>query len=222
MDDRSKIPSVDISRLIEITKNCELFKKLNEEQGNDKIHIACCKAMKIETHNPGDVIVKYGDASYDFYVIIEGRVGVRVPFLRGRTMTGNENGYEIFKSREQTENPSNFKFDLKDKKIGTALLNKFINFDKNAMEETTSLGSGEFFGELAIISDKPRAATVTAKTKVTVGILSKETFQKLLGSFTEKRLNEKIEFLQSLPIFKYWSRPFLLKISFYFSLKRIH
>ena len=89
------------------------------------------------------------------------------------------------------------------------------------MEEVNILSSGEVFGELSILSDKPRAATIIAKTRVVLGVLSKDSFQKLIGSFTERRLNDKIDFLQSLPIFKSWSKIFLLKVSFYFSLRRM-
>ena len=221
MEDRSKTTTVDLSKLVEITRHSELFKKLNEEQGNDRIHIACCKAMKIEVHNPDDVIVKFGEASNDFYVIIEGKVAVCVPILRGRLQTTKENSHDAEKPRENTIKPFAFKLDLNDKKVGNSLFNRLLTLERNALEEVMELGSGEFFGELSIISDKPRAATIIAKTKVTLGILSKEIFQKLLGSFTEKQLNEKVDFLQSLPIFQYWSRPFLMKISFHFSLKKM-
>lgn len=42
-------------------------------------------------------------------------------------------------------------------------------------------GKGDYFGELALLEDKPRAASVQAKTEVKVATLGKEGFQRLLG-----------------------------------------
>ncbi|CAI4215138.1 unnamed protein product [Parascedosporium putredinis] len=40
---------------------------------------------------------------------------------------------------------------------------------------------GDFFGELALLNDKPRAATVVAATDVKVAVLGKSAFQRMLG-----------------------------------------
>jgi cAMP-dependent protein kinase regulator len=40
---------------------------------------------------------------------------------------------------------------------------------------------GDYFGELALLNDAPRAATVIAVTEVKVASLGKEGFQRLLG-----------------------------------------
>lgn len=42
-------------------------------------------------------------------------------------------------------------------------------------------GKGDFFGELALLNDKPRAASVAASTDVKVASLGKSAFQRLLG-----------------------------------------
>lgn len=42
------------------------------------------------------------------------------------------------------------------------------------------LGSGDFFGELALLTDQPRAATVIARTSLSMFKVSKEGFQQLL------------------------------------------
>lgn len=41
---------------------------------------------------------------------------------------------------------------------------------------------GDYFGELALLDDKPRAASVLSKTEVKVATLGKDGFQRLLGS----------------------------------------
>ena len=40
---------------------------------------------------------------------------------------------------------------------------------------------GDFFGELALLNDAPRAASVIARTEVKVATLGKSAFQRLLG-----------------------------------------
>jgi cAMP-dependent protein kinase regulator len=42
-------------------------------------------------------------------------------------------------------------------------------------------GRGDFFGELALLDDKPRAASVVAKDNVTVAKLGRDGFKRLLG-----------------------------------------
>jgi cAMP-dependent protein kinase regulator len=45
----------------------------------------------------------------------------------------------------------------------------------------TTYGKGDYFGELALLEDKPRAASVTSTTEVKVATLGKDGFQRLLG-----------------------------------------
>jgi CRP-like cAMP-binding protein len=46
--------------------------------------------------------------------------------------------------------------------------------------EVATLGPGEFFGEVALLDDGPRTATVTAKTHVVAEVLSQSEFSSLL------------------------------------------
>ena len=44
-----------------------------------------------------------------------------------------------------------------------------------------SYGKGDYFGELALLEDKPRAASVVSRSEVKVATLGKDGFQRLLG-----------------------------------------
>nr|QHW16306.1 cAMP-dependent protein kinase regulatory subunit BCY1 [Aureobasidium melanogenum] len=48
-------------------------------------------------------------------------------------------------------------------------------------EPLKSYNKGDYFGELALLDDKPRAASVVAETDVKVAMLGKNGFQRLLG-----------------------------------------
>jgi CRP-like cAMP-binding protein len=203
---------MDLNKIAEITKNCELFRKIVDEQGNDKIHIACCKAMKLIVFNPGQVIISFGEPASDFFVVLEGKVSVKIPSNKSRSPRLED------PKHENKKRISGF-FGSNEKQIGMVLLSKFLN--PEPYEEVKILTTGDVFGELALLNDKPRAATVTAKSKTLLGILSKESFHRLLAHHAERSINEKIDFLQSLPIFKSWSRNYLIKVSFYFTLKKV-
>jgi len=41
--------------------------------------------------------------------------------------------------------------------------------------------SGDYFGELALLKNQPRAASIFAKSAVTVAVLDKMSFKRLLG-----------------------------------------
>jgi signal transduction histidine kinase len=57
------------------------------------------------------------------------------------------------------------------------------NFNDQEERFLKHLNPGDFFGEMAIIHDAPRAATVTTVTETTVMEISKETFTNFLESF---------------------------------------
>lgn len=55
-------------------------------------------------------------------------------------------------------------------------------FEKDGQQQMVkSYGKGDFFGELALLNDAPRAATVLSTTEVKVATLGKSAFARLLG-----------------------------------------
>jgi cAMP-dependent protein kinase regulator len=52
---------------------------------------------------------------------------------------------------------------------------------------------GDYFGELALLNDAPRAASVISKTEVKVATLGKDGFQRLLGPLTSIMRRTKYE-----------------------------
>jgi CRP-like cAMP-binding protein len=56
--------------------------------------------------------------------------------------------------------------------------------------EIRRLGPGEFFGEIALIEDRPRTATVTAATPLRFFVLTRQSFRSLLAHQPE--LEQKV------------------------------
>ena len=58
---------------------------------------------------------------------------------------------------------------------------------------------GDYFGELALMSDQPRAATVIARSRLTCMVLSRQQFSQLLGPIDELlRVNSCVRCLCSV------------------------
>jgi CRP/FNR family transcriptional regulator, cyclic AMP receptor protein len=56
-------------------------------------------------------------------------------------------------------------------------------------ERVNSLGSGDFFGEIALISDGPRTATVTATSPIRTLVVTRRSFQRLVEEMPEIQRN---------------------------------
>ena len=56
--------------------------------------------------------------------------------------------------------------------------------------DVRSMGPGDFFGEISLLEDRPRTATVTAKTPLRFFVLTRQNFRTLLGKQPE--LEEKV------------------------------
>ena len=57
-----------------------------------------------------------------------------------------------------------------------------ITIQKNGVEtEVATIGKGKYFGELALVENKPRSANVYAVGKVKCAFLERESFERLLG-----------------------------------------
>ncbi|KNE65375.1 cAMP-dependent protein kinase regulatory subunit [Allomyces macrogynus ATCC 38327] len=61
-----------------------------------------------------------------------------------------------------------------------------VKVDENGVEhQMRPLRKGNYFGELALLSDKPRVATIKAKGKLKCATLGKKAFTRLLGPLAE-------------------------------------
>ena len=85
--------------------------------------------------------------------------------------------------------------------------------------EVAALGKGDSFGELALMQNKPRAATIGCTQDCHFAVLDKSDYLRILSKVHEQQLSQKIDFLQALPMFHNWTRNSMQKITFYFKEK---
>ena len=57
--------------------------------------------------------------------------------------------------------------------------------EQKGEKEVKQYKSGDYFGELALLKNEPRAATVRAKSKVKVAMIDRNSFKRLLGPLDE-------------------------------------
>ena len=219
-DSASAQEPTTIESLIELTKNCKFFKNLIEEQQSSEIHRLCCEVMEIQDYSQGEMIIRYGDPANDFYIILKGSVGIYVPSVR-RSSLISQSAIAFEQKLMRAKRASIFRYSEVD---NGGFINKNTIFltpvvDITNLEKVLTMGPGESFGELALINNKPRAATVIAITDLTLAVLSKKNFKSLISKFTEKRLNEKLRFFHVHPMFINCSKTSLMKLSYHFSLQ---
>jgi CRP-like cAMP-binding protein len=87
--------------------------------------------------------------------------------------------------------------------------------------EINRLGAGACFGELSLLTDAKRAATIQCIEPTVIAILSKNDYKTTLASLQEKQINSKVYFLQNLKPFQRWSKLSLMKLSYFFTEKTI-
>ena len=64
------------------------------------------------------------------------------------------------------------------------------------------ISKGEQFGELALLHDSLRTATVTTVDKTLLWVLSREAFRTAVQSISNKKYEENKQFIESIPIFQ--------------------
>jgi len=87
---------------------------------------------------------------------------------------------------------------------------------RTEMQEVKEVHSGETFGELALITNATRAATVQCKSDCHFAVLDKKDYLRILGTLEQLKLDETVDFLLSLPLFKGWGKQATQRISYYF------
>jgi len=67
------------------------------------------------------------------------------------------------------------------------------------------LHAGEAFGELALLNNKPRLASIIAHENLVVAVLEKKDFMLILKEKEEQKLLKEMGFFARLPFFEGWN-----------------
>ena len=72
--------------------------------------------------------------------------------------------------------------------------------------ELMRLGSGQSFGELALITSKPRSANIVCLEECHLAVMHKEDYERVLQKIELKVQTMKQDFLHQVPFLKRWSK----------------
>lgn len=92
--------------------------------------------------------------------------------------------------------------------------------DEDSQDEFTmvaSRGPGQCFGELALMYNAPRAATVTATEKSAVWVIDRFTFRRIAQDLGENKLQEYVEFLSNVELLQPLTKVCCFSFSFFSS-----
>ena len=92
-----------------------------------------------------------------------------------------------------------------------------IENEEYQFKKVGELSDGSAFGELALLKDQPRSASIYCLTDCHFAVLNKVDYLRILGKAENKKLDELIEFLKGIPIFANLSRKKLEKLTYFFN-----
>lgn len=177
------------------------------EDYEESVKEACCKYMRSAEYNPEEFVFRSGQPGETFCIVLQGKVGVMLP---AATMpTSNKSNKKPFSRQRELSYAK--------RNLAVALLRRAsVSIPRENEEvEVTELGPGASFGELALLQDAPRAASILCKEKTVLAVLRKEHFNAVLKDFQGQKLNEKLVILREMPAFQGWPRLSLSKLTYY-------
>ena len=230
----------EISSIYKLITNIKFFSSISEGKNYQTIISEVAKSLSLEIYESGENIVNYGEVGDKFYIVLFGKLAVLIPSIGSsrpgsRSSSRAEIRASILKRSDEQENKVKVqaRADKQEVEYLKRLVAPGITVNRkepmrldieyfsrvgliNQMKEVSELKPGDSFGELALMSDKPRAASIEAKEISILAVLSKDEFKKVLIQEAERALNEKINYLEKLPIFRGYSRGLVGKLSYYF------
>ena len=195
----------------------DYFKKLLKN--SEERFLKLISVLKYEEFLPNERIMNFGEEGNKFYLLLKGSVGIYKPFPITKKMPFSQ----------YVEYLSIIKNDKSNKTKCERILNYNSRIDKNqlylidfnpkrvpkytepitvVLEEERELAQGKAgisFGEMALIKNEPRNATIIALEKCSLISIEKTDYTKIVKDIEEQRLmKELIIFKERFPIFKFW------------------
>ena len=188
------------------------------EQSEERL-LRLIATLNYEVFKTSERIMNYGEEGDKCYALLKGKVGIYKPFPITKRMTLRDYVEYLVYVRDTEKNTPKFERILNyNSKIDKIKLYSIdfdytkipqTNFEINIMaEEERELGKadpGIFFGEMALIKNEPRNASIIALEECSMISIDKIDYIKIVKDFEEQRLNKELtSFKQNYPIFRYW------------------
>jgi len=200
-----------------LCNHIDYFKNLLE-QSEEKL-MKLIPLLNFKTFKTNERIMNFGEEGDKCYILLKGVVGIYKPFPITKQLTLREYVEYLANVRDLEKNMPKFDRILNyNSKIDKIKLFA-IEFDYTKIPQTTSkinlmleeereLGqakAGASFGEMALIKNQPRNASIIALERCGMIYIEKNDYTKIVKDIEEQRINRELaSFKQFYPIFRYW------------------
>ncbi len=82
-------------------------------------------------------------------------------------------------------------------------------------KEVAKLQKGKSFGELALLTFKSRAATITCLEPTDLAVMDKQSYEKVVGKALKRKIQEKVQFLKQFRILSHIPETQLQRLIYY-------
>ena len=216
--DKDKRVKTDIIKIKDyLCTHIDYFKNLLE-QSEEKL-LKLIPLLKFEFFKINERIMNFGEEGDKCYILLKGKVGIYKPIPITKQMTLRDYVEYLVHIRDIEKNMTKFERILNyNSKIDKYKLIS-IDFDYTKIprstlalnimvEEERELGKGNpgsSFGEMALIKNEPRNASIIALERCSMISIEKNNYTKIVKDIEEQRINKELAaFKQNYPIFRYW------------------
>eukprot|EP00930_Biecheleria_cincta_P033375 TRINITY_DN23118_c0_g1_i1.p1 TRINITY_DN23118_c0_g1~~TRINITY_DN23118_c0_g1_i1.p1 ORF type:complete len:565 (-),score=80.92 TRINITY_DN23118_c0_g1_i1:81-1775(-) len=163
------------------------------------------KVAQFQTYLAKEFVFLQGDSPGSCYIVILGQADIFVD-KDGGPLAQNKPDEDVW--RRQLSAPDVFVVASKSRDGREGRRNSLMACFGNVGECVVTLGPGSLFGELALLNDKPRSASVKCQSDCTFLVLSRDEFEMVLKEDLKRLGDDKTTFLLShLPGFATLSYP---------------
>ena len=216
--EKDKRIKADIIRIKDyLSTHIDYFKNLLD-QSEEKL-LKLIPLLNFEVFKPNERIMNFGEEGDKCYILLKGKVGIYKPTPITKQMTLRDYVEYLVHIRDIEKNMPKFERVLN----YNSKVDKFklisIDFDYTKIprstftlnimvEEERELGKGNpgsSFGEMALIKNEPRNASIIALERCSMISIEKNNYTKIVKDIEEQRINKELAiFKQNYPIFRYW------------------
>ena len=145
-----------------------------------------------------------------------GGPGRKATFPRGDGDTSEEEEESASRSKEEDSRLTTEESDPLESDEPLDELDLLIDGEEQPeyLNQLAILGPGASFGEIALLTYKPRMATIKCLQKCHFMTLSKSAYNKSLAQIEWRKMTEKINFIKELPLFSKLTRTYLSKFTY--------